>query len=38
MKDIIVIGKNSLLAKAFNFIDKENFYSHKEFKKINFKK
>lgn len=38
MKDIIVIGKNSLLAKAFNFIKKDNFYSHKEFKKIDFEK
>ena len=38
MKDIIVIVKNSLIAKTFNFIDKENIYFYKEFKKINFKK
>ncbi len=37
MKNILVIGKNSLLAKAFNFINKENFYSYKDLKKIKFK-
>ena len=36
MKNILVIGKNSFLAKAFNFLNKENFYSHREFKKIKF--
>ncbi len=38
MKNILLIGKNSFLAKAFNFLNKENFYSHREFKKINFEK
>lgn len=38
MKNILLIGKNSFLAKAFNFLNKENFYSHREFKKIKFEK
>ena len=35
MKKILVIEKNSFLAKAFNFINKENFILI-EFKKIKF--
>ena len=36
MKNILVIGKNSFLSKALNFINKGNFYSHKDLKKIKF--
>ena len=38
MKNILVIGKKSFLAKAFDFLNKKNFYSHNELKKIEYDK
>ena len=38
MKNILVIGKKSFLAKAFDFLNKKNFYSHNELKKIDYNK
>ena len=38
MRRVCLIGKNSFLYNAFNFVEKHNTFSHKQINKINFDK